>query len=70
MANIINLRQARKNKTRKQKEVKAGENRAIYGASKSAKHADKLKASLLSAQLDGHRLNPNKENNQKPDKDE
>ncbi|HAT86490.1 DUF4169 family protein [Cohaesibacter gelatinilyticus] len=57
MAEIINLRQARKAKIRTEKDVKATENRRLHGRSKQEKQQSRNEASRLKQHLDGHRLN-------------
>jgi Domain of unknown function (DUF4169) len=52
-ADLINLRQARKNKTRSEAEKKAEQNRAKFGRSKSEKIIGKFETSKLKNELDG-----------------
>lgn len=54
MAQIINLRQARKAKARKEKEAKASENRVVHGRTKGEKRAEELIGEQEKAKLDGH----------------
>ncbi|SNY94348.1 protein of unknown function [Cohaesibacter sp. ES.047] len=56
MADIINLRQARKNKARVDKERKAESNRALFGRTKAEKHQHKHDTEKLQQHLDGHKL--------------
>lgn len=65
MAELINLRQARKAKARTEKEAKAEQNRRLYGRSKHEKSTDKHEAKKLQTHLDGHKLPTSKPD--KPD---
>ncbi|MGB7287045.1 MAG: DUF4169 family protein [Salaquimonas sp.] len=58
MAEIINLKIARKHRARLQKETTAEENRQRFGQTKTAKKAQKAEDKLQSTKLDGHRLKP------------
>ena len=59
MAEVINLRQARKQKARTEKEHKAAENRAQYGRSKHEKAVTRaLKAQVEKALDQGKREKP------------
>lgn len=58
MADIVNLRQARKQKARATKEKAAEENRAIHGRSKAEKQRDREAAERSDAFLAGHRREP------------
>lgn len=53
MANIINLRQARKLKARADDERKARENREVFGRSKSDKERQALERAASARLLDG-----------------
>ena len=55
MAEIINLRQARKAKARVGKEAEAAANRAKFGRTKAEKQLEATKASIESKRLDGHK---------------
>ncbi|KQZ81399.1 hypothetical protein ASD64_10445 [Mesorhizobium sp. Root157] len=61
MAEIVNLRQARKQKARTDKERIAAENRAIHGRSKAERQLENLRDRKASAFLDGHRRLPDDE---------
>lgn len=63
MAEIINLRTARKRQQRRDKASKAAENRFRYGRTKAEKAAGKLRANRESDALDGHKLTDNSEEN-------
>jgi Domain of unknown function (DUF4169) len=51
-ADVVNLRQARKNKARAEREAQAAENRAKFGQSKPAKLARQKNAELEARRLD------------------
>ena len=55
MAEIINLRQARKAKARTVKEADAAANRAKFGRTKAEKDAEAAQTALDVAKLDGHK---------------
>jgi hypothetical protein len=55
MTEIINLRQQRKAKGRKEKDKKAEQNRAAFGQTKAEKLKKKQEAERLSKLLDGHK---------------
>jgi len=55
MADIVNLRQARKQKARLEKEREAGHNRALHGRTKAEKERDRLTADTSQRFLAGHR---------------
>ena len=55
MAEIVNLRQARKAKARAGKEADAAANRAKFGRTKAEKQAEAAKAALADKALDGHK---------------
>ena len=55
MGEIVNLRQARKQKARAEKERQAGENRALHGRSKAEKNRDQLIADKAETFVAGHR---------------
>lgn len=56
MADIVNLRMARKHKARMGKERSAEQNRALFGRSKAEREQDKRTAEASAKFLDGHRL--------------
>ena len=58
MAEIINLRQARKNKARAEKEARANENRISFGRSKAEKTLTKAEQDLAKVHLEGHKRDP------------
>ncbi|GAA0774078.1 DUF4169 family protein [Roseibium denhamense] len=55
-AEIINLRQARKQKQRQKKEQTAADNRLKYGRSKEEREAARRRRAELEKQVDGHKL--------------
>lgn len=58
MADIVNLRAARKRKRRAEAEAGASANRVIYGRSDAAKAQASLERTLRENRLDGHRRAP------------
>ncbi|HEY1780604.1 MAG TPA: DUF4169 family protein [Roseiarcus sp.] len=58
MTEIVNLRQARKQKNRELKETEAARNRAVFGRSKAEKRLTESERALAEAQLDARRLAP------------
>lgn len=55
MAEIINLRTARKRKAREDKSEKAAQNRILFGRTKAEKDLTKAKSEQAEKRLDGHR---------------
>ena len=55
MAEIVNLRQARKAKARAGKEAEAATNRAKFGRTKAQKVIEAAKKSIEDKRLDGHK---------------
>jgi len=55
MGDVVNLRQARKQKARAEKERLAGENRALHGRSKAERNRDRLTADQADKFIAGHR---------------
>ncbi|CCV14688.1 DUF4169 family protein [Mesorhizobium sp. STM 4661] len=55
MADIVNLRHARKQKTRAEKERLAEQNRALHGRSKAERERDRLTADMSEKFVAGHR---------------
>ena len=55
-AEIINLRMARKQKQRQDKEKTADDNRRKYGRSKTEREAARKRREDLETHVDGHRL--------------
>ncbi|OHV90795.1 DUF4169 family protein [Mesorhizobium sp. ORS 3428] len=55
MGEVVNLRQARKQKARIAKERLAGENRALHGRSKAQRERDRLNSDSAEKFMDGHR---------------
>jgi len=56
MSNIVNLRQARKQKARHEKDVVAEANRVKHGIGKSAHQKAKIAAEKDLQRLDAHKL--------------
>lgn len=56
MADIVNLRQFRKQKARADGAAKAEENRALHGRTKAEKLRDRVDAERSARFIDGHRL--------------
>ncbi|CAN0601420.1 unnamed protein product [Ectocarpus sp. 12 AP-2014] len=56
MADIVNLRQARKAKAQVQKDKIAEENRVLHGRTKAAKQAEKSAKTKITKHLDDHKL--------------
>ncbi len=55
MAEIVNLRQARKRKARQDKERAAEQNRLLHGRGKAEKTRDRDESQRSASFLDGHR---------------
>ena len=55
MAEIVNLRQARKARARLEKEAEAAANRIGFGRTKADKRLEAAKKSLEASKLDGHK---------------
>jgi hypothetical protein len=56
MAEIVNLRRARKDKARAEKDVRAAGNRAHFGRGKTEKRATEAKRGRAESVLDGKKL--------------
>jgi hypothetical protein len=56
LSEIVNLRQARKQKNRELKQVEAAQKRALFGRSKAEKRLTESERALAKAQLDARRL--------------
>jgi Domain of unknown function (DUF4169) len=61
LADIVNLRQHRKQKARAEKERTAEQNRAMHGRSKAEKERDRLATEQAVRFIDGHRRERPKE---------
>jgi hypothetical protein len=55
-AEIVNLRQARKQKQRQTKAKTAESNRQKFGRTKAERDADRRRRDMLEKQVDGHKL--------------
>jgi len=60
MAELINLRRARKAKARAQKDVEAEANRVAHGVAKPVRKLAKAKAEKAARELAAHNLEPDK----------
>ena len=58
MAEIINLRQARKQKARAEKEARADQNRVAFGRTKAEKNLTKAEQDLAKSRLEAHKRDP------------
>jgi hypothetical protein len=56
LAEIVNLRRARKLKQRERSQAEAAQNRAVFGRSKAEKRLTERERTLAEASLDGRRL--------------
>jgi hypothetical protein len=59
MAEIINLRQARKQKARAEKEARADQNRIAFGRTKAEKELTKAERDMAQRRLDSHKRDDN-----------
>lgn len=55
MAELVNLRQARKARARAEKDAAAEANRRKFGRSKADRQAEAARAALATQRLDGHK---------------
>lgn len=55
MGDVVNLRRARKDRARREKEAQAQENRVAFGRSKHERAATAAQNALESGRLDAHR---------------
>lgn len=58
MADIINLRQARKAKARSEAEAKAAQNRISFGRTKAERNLTEARSALEEKRIDAHRREP------------
>jgi hypothetical protein len=56
LAEIVNLRRARKLKERERSQAEAAQNRVVFGRSKAEKRLTERERTLAEASLDGRRL--------------
>ena len=56
MADIVNLKLAKKRKAREEREAEAATNRAKFGRTKDEKQRGKAETEAARRKLDGHRL--------------
>ncbi|MBL4726348.1 MAG: DUF4169 family protein [Rhizobiaceae bacterium] len=54
MADVVNLRMARKRKSRKEREVQADQNRTLHSIPKRERDLKKAQTQLEKSRLDGH----------------
>ena len=62
MADILNLRRARKRRGRAEKERDAAANRAMHGRSAAEKATDRLSREIEAKRIEGHRRKPSSQN--------
>lgn len=55
MAEIVNLRTARKQKVRADKEARAAQNRILFGRTKAEKQQQAAEKVLVERHIDGHK---------------
>lgn len=69
MGEIVNLRRARKARSRREAEARAQENRAAFGRTKSESALTAARIAYEKAQLDAHRLDgrPDSEPEKRPE---
>jgi hypothetical protein len=63
MAEIINLRRARKGKAKAEKEKTAGANRILHGTPKALRNLEKARQDKVDKGLSGHRLENKEDDN-------
>lgn len=56
MAEIVNLRRARKSRARSDKEARASENRTRFGRTRAEREAEAAASTQVTRELDGHKL--------------
>ena len=61
MAEIVNLRRARKAKARSEAEAQAAQNRIEFGRTKAERKLTAAEKTLQATRLDGHRLDATKD---------
>jgi hypothetical protein len=66
MTDIVNLRRARKDKARRERDSEAAANRRRFGRTKAQKAADKDAATRDRRDLDGKVLEPEKDGGENP----
>jgi regulator of protease activity HflC (stomatin/prohibitin superfamily) len=62
MADIVNLRRARKDRARREREAEADANRRRFGRTRAEKETDKKTAERAVRTLEGKRLEPETKN--------
>jgi Domain of unknown function (DUF4169) len=58
LSEIVNLRRARKQRTRQRRQAAAAENRIVFGRSKAERRLVESERALAEASLEAHRLAP------------
>jgi hypothetical protein len=61
LGEIVNLRRARKQRRRDQNDATAAANRLAHGVGKAAKRETRAERERAERTLEGHRLDPNRE---------
>jgi hypothetical protein len=61
MADIVNLRRARKEKARRERDAEAAANRRRFGRTRAEKQTDQTTEALARRSQDGKRLRPKEE---------
>ncbi len=56
MAEIVNLRRARKGKARAEKEARAADNRVRFGRTKAEKRESEIESRRVAQKLDGKKI--------------
>lgn len=56
MGDIVNLRRARKAKSRAENEARAADNRLAFGRTKAERNLTRAEHDMAARRLDGHRL--------------
>lgn len=64
MADIVNLRQFKKQRARNERETLAEQNRALHGRTKAEKARERIASERADKFVDGHRLERGPENSE------
>ena len=65
MAEIVNLRRVRKARARAEAEARADHNRIAFGRTRAERELTEAERALQAARLEGHRLDPAKDDKDK-----
>lgn len=65
MAEIVNLRRARKARDRAEAEARASQNRITFGRTKAEREQTEAEKALQASRLEGHRLDAGKDDKDK-----